>query len=352
MSRRARSARRRSGGEPCQDFGADALSTGPILGVRRTTPALAPSYRNCAHGTTILRRPNLDGVRKNPETNDATPTTGPSTPREKCVSNYLGAASPTSEPPKSAYSPRVHPPARPPAGVPGAALARFVGFDRYLRAPRQGFGLRPRLRPARRAVPRATSAVWSKTGRRPILPLAAPIKIGPSVSWTVPYVQPTGKMRNSRCASAELAISMFSHATSLLPTSPAARRSTELKWPLGWAQKFERKSKVRSTLLPIALSFDFYRSRAHKRRPFPRRRSSARKLTLKCGSSAVQVQFKCDFSAISILWFRRFMPLFRRFMPLLRWYMPRSVARVGCECLSHRTFRRLPAVVQMAVEAA
>ena len=280
MSRRARSARRRSGGEPCQDFGADALSTGPILGVRRTTPALAPSYRNCAHGTTILRRPNLDGVRKNPETNDATPTTGPSTPREKCVSNYLGAASPTSEPPKSAYSPRVHPPARPPAGVPGAALARFVGFDRYLRAPRQGFGLRPRLRPARRAVPRATSAVWSKTGRRPILPLAAPIKIGPSVSWTVPYVQPTGKMRNSRCASAELAISMFSHATSLLPTSPAARRSTELKWPLGWAQKFERKSKVRSTLLPIALSFDFYRSRAHKRRPFPRRRSSARKLTL------------------------------------------------------------------------
>ena len=261
--------------------GRDALSTGPILGVRRTTPALAPSYRNCAHGTTILRRPNLDGVRKNPETNDATPTTGPSTPREKCVSNYLGAASPTSEPPKSAYSPRVHPPARPPAGVPGAALARFVGFDRYLRAPRQGFGLRPRLRPARRAVPRATSAVWSKTGRRPILPLAAPIKIGPSVSWTVPYVQPTGKMRNSRCASAELAISMFSHATSLLPTSPAARRSTELKWPLGWAQKFERKSKVRSTLLPIALSFDFYRSRAHKRRPFPRRRSSARKLTLK-----------------------------------------------------------------------
>ena len=227
-----------------------------------------------------MRRPNLDGVRKNPETNDATPTTGPSTPREKCVSNYLGAASPTSEPPKSAYSPRVHPPARPPPGPPGATLARFVGFDRYLRAPRQGFGLRPRLRPARRAVPRATSAVWSKTGRRPILPLAAPIKIGPSVSWTVPYVQPTGKMRNSRCASAELAISMFSHATSLLPTSPAARRSTELKWPLGWAQKFERKSKVRSTLLPIALSFDFYRSRAHKRRPFPRRRSSARKLTL------------------------------------------------------------------------
>ena len=207
-------------------------------------PRRARSSLRCPHGTKprahnrILRRFDLGSARNNPKTNDAAPTTCPRTQRENCVSNYLAGASPRSEPPKSPYSPRMHPPARPPVGVPEATLARFVGFDRYLRAPRQGFGLRPRLRPSRRAVPRPTSAVWSKTGRRLILPLAAPIKIGPSVSWTVPYVQPTGKMRNSRCASAELAISMFSHATSLVPTSPAARRSTELEWPLGWAQFF------------------------------------------------------------------------------------------------------------------
>ena len=138
-------------------------------------PRRARSSLRCPHGTkprhttTILRRPNLDGGRKNPETDDATPTTCPSTQRENCVSNYLAGASPRSEPSKSPYSPRMHPPARPPVGVPEATLARFVGFDRYLRAPRQGFGLRPRLRPAWRAVPRATSAVWSKTGRRPNL---------------------------------------------------------------------------------------------------------------------------------------------------------------------------------------
>jgi len=121
------------------------------------------------HTTTICGRPNLGSARNNPKTNDAAPTTCPRTQRENCVSNYLAGASPRSEPPKSPYSPRMHPPARPPVRVPEATLARFVGFDRYLRVPRQGFGLRPRLRPAWRAVPRATSAVWSKTGRRPNL---------------------------------------------------------------------------------------------------------------------------------------------------------------------------------------
>ena len=207
-------------------------------------PRRARSSLRCPHGTkpghttTICGRPNLGSARNNPKTNDAAPTTCPRTQRENCVSNYLAGASPRSEPPKSPYSPRMHPPARPPVGVPEATLARFVGFDRYLRAPRQGFGLRPRLRPSRRAVPRPTSAVWSKTRRRPILPLAAPIKIGPSVSWTVPYVEPTAKLRNSKCASAKLAISIFPHATSLVPTSTGARRSTELELPLGSGQKF------------------------------------------------------------------------------------------------------------------
>ena len=201
-------------------------------------PRRARSSLRCPHGTkpghttTICGRPNLGSARNNPKTNDAAPTTCPRTQRENCVSNYLAGASPRSEPPKSPYSPRMHPPARPPVGVPEATLARFVGFDRYLRAPRQGFGLRPRLRPSRRAVPRPTSAVWSKTRRRPILPLAAPIKIGPSVSWTVPMSNP---LQNCETRSAPAPSSRFRYfPTPLRLCRPqparAAQRNSSCRW--------------------------------------------------------------------------------------------------------------------------